>query len=77
MSTETTKKLKMKFITDSGENFNVNLNYIKPNLAEGEGATLVNNAMNSIMTNQPFDRVLVGKNGAEIVETTTTDVVFD
>ena len=77
MAIETTRKLKMKFKTVGGEDLNIILNHAKDNLKEGEGAALVRAAMDEVLTDQPMKATIAGKNGAEVIETTTTDVEMD
>lgn len=76
MAVESKRKLVMKFKTVAGDDFNINLNYAKANLKTGDGAALVADAMDEVMNQQPFNVTLAIKNGAQIVETTTTDVEF-
>ena len=77
MAISSTRKLKMKFKTVSGEDLNIILNYAKDNLKDGDGAALVRAAMDEVLTDQPMKVSIAGKNGAEIIETTTTDVEMD
>ena len=77
MAIETTRKLKMKFKTVGGDDLNVILNHAKDGLKDGEGASLVRNAMDEVLTDQPMKATIAGKNGAEVIETTTTDVEMD
>ena len=77
MAIDSTRKLKMKFKTVDGEDLNIILNYAKDNLKDGEGAALVRAAMDEVLTDQPMNVSIAGKNGAQIIETTTTDVDMD
>ena len=77
MAISSTRKLKMKFKTVSGEDLSIILNYAKDGLKDGEGAALVRAAMDEVLTDQPMKVEIAGKNGAQIIETTTTDVEMD
>ena len=77
MAISSTRKLKMKFKTVSGEDLNIILNYAKDNLKDGDGAALVRTAMDEVLTDQPMKVEIARKNGAQIIETTTTDVEMD
>ena len=77
MAIDSTRKLKMKFKTVSGEDLNIILNYAKDNLKDGDGAALVRAAMDEVLTDQPMKATIASKNGAEVIETTTTDVEMD
>ena len=77
MAISSTRKLKMKFKTVDGEDLNIILNYAKDNLKDGDGAALVRAAMDEVLTDQPMNVSIAGKNGAQIIETTTTDVEMD
>ncbi len=77
MGIESTRKLKMKFKTIGGDDLNVILNYAKEGLKEGDGAALVKTAMQTVLSEQPFSETISNVNGAEIIETTTTDVEMD
>ena len=77
MAIDSTRKLKMKFKTVDGEDLNIILNYAKDNLKDGDGAALVRAAMDEVLADQPMNVSIASKNGAEIIETTTTDVDMD
>ena len=77
MAISSTRKLKMKFKTVSGDDLNIILNYAKDNLKDGDGAALVRAAMDEVLTDQPMKVEIARKNGAQIIETTTTDVEMD
>ena len=77
MAISSTRKLKMKFKTVSGDDLNIILNYAKDNLKDGDGAALVRAAMDEVLTDQPMKVTIASKNGAEIIEMTTTDVDMD
>ena len=77
MAINSTRKLKMKFKTVGGDDLNIILNYAKDNLKDGDGAALVRAAMDEVLTDQPMKVTIASKNGAEIIETTTTDVDMD
>ena len=70
----TTRKLKMKFLKDDGTEHNIILNYVKDGLKEGSGAQLVKTAMDEVVSQQPITGSIASANGAEVIETTTTDV---
>ncbi|MDO4953427.1 MAG: DUF2922 domain-containing protein [Synergistaceae bacterium] len=70
----TTRKLKMKFLKGDGTEHNIILNYVKDGLKEGTGAQLVKAAMDEVVSQQPIAGSIASANGAEITETTTTDV---
>ena len=77
MSAESTRKLKMKFKTVSGDDYNIILNYAKDGLKTGDGAALVKTAMQTVLDEQPMQMTISKANGAEVIETTTTDVEMD
>ena len=77
MAISSTRKLKMKFKTVGGEDLNIILNHAKDNLKDGDGAALVRAAMDEVLTDQPMKVEIARKNGAQIIETTTTDVEMD
>ena len=77
MAIDSTRKLKMKFKTVGGDDLNIILNYAKDNLKDGDGAALVRAAMDEVLTDQPMKVTIASKNGAEIIETTATDVDMD
>ena len=70
----TTRKLKMKFLKGDGTEHNIILNYVKDGLKEGSGAQLVKTAMDEVVSQQPIAGSIASANGAEVIETTTTDV---
>ena len=70
----TTRKLKMKFLKSDGTEHNIILNNVKDGLKEGSGAQLVKAAMDEVVSQQPIAGSIASANGAEIIETTTTDV---
>jgi len=76
MSVSNTRKLKMMFKTNTGDDRNVTLNYVKDGLKSGDGATLVHDAMTEVISQQPFEETIASMAGAQVVETTTTDVAF-
>ena len=69
-----TRKLRMKFGTAAGDELNVTLNYAKDGLTDGDGAQLVKTAMQTLYQKQPFKWTLSEIRGAEVIETTVTDV---
>ena len=70
----TTRKLKMKFLKGDGTEHNIILNYVKDGLKEGSGAQLVKAAMDEVVSQQPIAGGITSANGAQVIETTTTDV---
>ena len=70
----TTRKLKMKFLKSDGTEHNIILNYVKDGLKEGSGAQLVKAAMDEVVAQQPIAGSITSANGAQVIETTTTDV---
>jgi len=76
MAVENTRKLKMMFKTSEGDDRNVTLNYVKDGLKTGEGAEAVHAAMLEVVSSQPLDVEVASIAGAQVVETTTTDVTF-
>ena len=70
----TTRKLKMKFLKSDGTEHNIILNYVKDGLKEGSGAQLVKDAMDEVVAQQPIAGGIASANGAEVIETTKTDV---
>lgn len=77
MATETTRKLKMMFKTDLGDDKNVTLNYVKNGLTSGAGAAQVKSALQSVVTNQPFADTIDSYVGAQEIVTTATDVQLE
>jgi len=76
MSVESTRKLKMMFKTSLGDDRNVILNHVKDGLKTGDGAEQVHAAMMEVVSKQPLDVEVATVAGAQVVETTTTDVEF-
>ena len=74
MAITTTRKLKMKFLKGDGTDHNIILNYVKDGLKEGSGAQLVKTAMDEVVAQQPMAGGIASANGAEVIETVTTDV---
>ncbi len=77
MGIKSTRKLKMMFTTADDNQHNITLNYAKEGLKDGDGAALVKTAMNTIADRQPLVVNITKQNGAQVIETTTTDVDFD
>lgn len=77
MAVTTTRKLRMQFIKGDGDTLNVILNNCKANLKEGTGAEAVKDAMDEVVDMQPFVGSISGYTGAQVIETTTTDVDYD
>lgn len=71
---ESIKKISIVFVTETGKSFTLSMNYAAPTLAEPEGAAKVQALVDFVLENQPFAVVLTACEGAELVETTTTEV---
>lgn len=69
------KTVKLKFITDTGKNLNISLNYAAEALSGAGAAELVNTAMDAILAQQPFVQTLASKNGAELIDRNVTSIV--
>lgn len=67
--------LKIKFITEAGKSFTVNIAYANPALLEEGGDAKVQAVVNYILQNQPFDITLDSVDSAKFVATTETDVI--
>ena len=72
----TTRKLRMQFVKSDGETLNVILNNCKSTLKEGSGAAAVKDAMDNVVSLQPFVGTISSYTGAQVIETTTTDVDY-
>lgn len=70
------KKISIVFLTETGKSFTVSMNYAAPTLAEPEGAAKVQAAVDYILENQPFAVTLASCDGAELIETTTTEITL-
>lgn len=68
------RTIKFKFITDAGSNFYVSMNYAADGLAEAAGTAKVKAAADLILEKQPFASVLLSCGGAEVTETSTTEI---
>ncbi|MDO4987851.1 MAG: DUF2922 domain-containing protein [Synergistes sp.] len=73
MST-TENTIKMTFGTQSGKEYNVSLKYADPALLDEGGAAKVAAAMDSMITDQPFETALVSKKAAKFIKKTETDI---
>ncbi|WP_281680619.1 DUF2922 family protein [Synergistes jonesii] len=73
MST-TVKKLVIGFETETGKTLSLSLPYPADSIANGSDTTPVNALAAWVIANQPFEVTLATCTGAEIVETTTTDI---
>jgi hypothetical protein len=70
------KTIKLKFLTDAGREFNVNMNYADPTLTEEGGAAKVQAAMDALIAQQPFGVTLASADGAELIDRTVVDIVL-
>lgn len=73
MSITTTNTITLGFLDDQGQQFNVSLSRVK-DLTDATGKTLVNAAMDAMMTNQPYENELVAKRQAYQTETIKTSI---
>lgn len=73
MST-TVKKLVVGFETEGGNTFSLSLTYALPELTTD--ASPVDALITYILTNQPFEVTLSSCLGADIIETTTTELTL-
>lgn len=70
----TIKKVSIVFRTEAGKSFTVSMNYAAPSLTEPEGAAKVQTFADLVLEKQPFAVILVSCEGAELTETTTTEI---
>ena len=70
----TNTRVTLGFIDENGENFNVSVSKVK-DLTDAAGETLVNDAMDAMVTNQPYTVELAGKR--EAYQTVTTKTTID
>lgn len=66
--------LKIKFITEAGKSFTLNIAYADPTLLEVGGDAKVQAVVNYVLANQPFDVTLDSVDSAKFVAMTETDV---
>lgn len=76
MAVETTQKITLGFIDTVGDKFDVTINKVK-SLTDATGKTLVNEAMDAMVTNQPYLVELASKREAYQTVTTKTDIEMD
>lgn len=76
MAVETTQKITLGFIDTVGDKFDVTINKVK-SLTDATGKTLVNDAMDAMVTNQPYLVELASKREAYQTVTTKTDIEMD
>ena len=76
MAVTTSKRVTLKFNDSMGESFNVSLSKVK-DLTDAAGKTLVNDAMDAMMAQQPYTAELAEKAGAYQTVTTKTDIDMD
>lgn len=68
------KIIKMKFVTDAGNNLYVTMNYASPELEGASGPAAVKAAAGVLIAQQPFTATLASLESAEVIETTTTAI---
>lgn len=69
------KTIRLKFASETGKTFNVNLNYADPALAAAAGEELIKNAADAILAHQPFSETLMDFSGAELVDRTVLQII--
>lgn len=69
------KTIRLKFASETGKTFNLNLNYADPALAAATGEELIQNAAAVILRHQPFGETLTGFSGAELVDRTVLQII--
>lgn len=69
------RTIRLKFASETGKTFNVNLNYADPALATEAGKELIKNAAAVILEHQPFGETLMGFSGAELVDRTVLQIM--
>ena len=75
---ETTRTVKLKFLTADDENINLSLKYASEDmLDEEEGPARVRAVVTSVTLHQPFIASISKCESAEVVETTTTPIAFE
>ena len=73
MAVTTTKTITLGFLDNFGDQFRVSFGKVK-DLTDATGKTLVNAAMDAMMTNQPYTKALAAKQSAYQTSTTKTDI---
>lgn len=73
MAVTTTQRLTMKFKDNQGNDFSIGLSKVK-DLTNSAGKTLVNTAMDAMLTSQPYTKELAVKTGAYQTKTIQTDI---
>lgn len=68
------KTIKMKFLTETGKNFYVSMDYAAPTLADPEGAAKVKAAADLILEKQPFAVTLESCESAELIDRTSKEI---
>lgn len=76
MAVETTQKITLGFIDTVGDKFDITINKVK-SLTDATGKALVNDAMDAMVTNQPYLVELASKREAYQTVTTKTDIEMD
>ena len=69
-----TYKLKMSFVTTSGENYDLIINDADPTLAETGGKAKCDTAGAAIIAAQPFEVQLASYTGATLTSTAVTTI---
>ncbi len=73
MAVTTTKTITLGFLDNFGDQFRVSFGKVK-DLTDATGKTLVNAAMDAMITNQPYTKELAVKQSAYQTSTTKTDI---
>lgn len=66
--------LKIKFITEAGKSFTLNIGYASTELLAEGGDAAVQAVVNYVLQNQPFGITLDSVDSAKFVATTETDI---
>lgn len=69
------KTIRLKFVTASGKEHSVSVNYARQGLDTEEGKAAVRKAADAIIEHQPFGMSLAGFNGAELIDRTVVEIV--
>lgn len=73
MAVTTSRNITMGFLDNYGNSFRVSLSKVK-DLTDPAGKTLVNTAMDTMITSQPYNKELALKQSAYQTQTTKTDI---
>lgn len=66
--------LKIKFITEAGKSFTLNVSYADPALLEEGGPAAVQAVVDYVLEKQPFSITLASVDSAKFIATTETDI---